>query len=124
MKKTIILVFTVLLLSFCQKPENNIQMETASAPLTEKEYLIEAKVISEMEYLIVCKGYPKAGLTDSVQMAGTAKEAALLYAQFAAQKRLKNIDISKGTIQKYEFNGEYGTIYYVIQAENIDMYVK
>jgi hypothetical protein len=92
----------------------------------EKEYepLVEAKKISENQYLIICRGLPKKGLSNKVQQSGTAKESALLYAQYYAKQKLGNIDPASGTIQSYEFNGEYGTIYYLIEKENIDNYIK
>ncbi len=127
MKKFIFLIFFSVLLISCQKKENII-MESASGPgeivLTEAEYLIDAKVISDTEYLIICKGYPKPGLTNSVQIEGTAKDAALIYAQITAKKRLKNIDGTKGTIREFEFNGEFGIVNYVIEADNIKSYIK
>ncbi|MBN1498567.1 MAG: hypothetical protein JW982_00290 [Spirochaetes bacterium] len=127
MKKLFFLLILLITMSFCSQQNENIQMETAAAPertLTEKEYLIGAKVISDTEYQIICKAYPRPGLTDEIQMAGTAKEAALIYAQITAKKRLKNIDPTKGTIKEYKFDGEFGTVYYIIEAENIRSHVK
>lgn len=86
--------------------------------------LVEAKQISDSEYLIVCNGKPKEGLTNDVQRAGTAKEAALLAAQYFAKEKLKKINPTSGTIRNYEFDGEIGTIYYVIEQKNIEKYIK
>lgn len=86
--------------------------------------LLKAELLSETEYLIVCKGYPKKGLTSKVQKISTAKEAALINAQYFAGEKLKNIDPTSGEIRSFEYHDTFGVIYYVIQKENIKEYIK
>lgn len=85
--------------------------------------LIKAEKMSKDQYLVVCKGYPKEGLTSSLQRSETAKEAALINAQRYAAERLKDVDTTRGTIYKFNFNGEYAIIHYIIEIRDVEKYI-
>ncbi len=88
--------------------------------------LVNKKIISANEYLIVCNGYPKKGITNPTQKRELAKEAALLNAQIiAANLFKKELDVIKnGNIRKYNLYDDYAEIEYIIKKENVKKYLK
>jgi len=63
---------------------------------TKRVVLIKEGMISQNQYMIVARGYPKPGPTEKTQIDGTAKEAALLNAQIIARQRCLNIALYQG----------------------------
>ena len=71
-------------------------------------------------FIIVCKGYPKEGVSGTAKIE-TAKEAALINAQFIAQNTFNSsVDVIRnGIIDKYEIHKEYVVIYYIIKQKGL-----
>lgn len=71
-------------------------------------------------YLIVCKGFPKEG-TDGLQRRETAKEAALMNAQFIARDIFNaTVDpVRNGLAKKFTVNDEYAVVHYEIRKKNL-----
>ncbi|HPA63841.1 MAG TPA: hypothetical protein PLH15_01915 [Spirochaetota bacterium] len=118
-KNNMILSFLAVSLLFffvsCRENDNL----TMSRPV-----LIEAKQLSQNEYLIRCAGYPNDNL-EGIQKEESAKEAALINAQMIAKGKFKSIDTVKlGEIRKNIFNGSEAEIFYVIVYPDIKKYLR
>jgi hypothetical protein len=72
-------------------------------------------------YIIICKGFPKEGLTDDIQKTETAKEAALINAQMIAKETFKDsVDIVKiGIVESYELQDGSAMIKYVLKYSGL-----
>jgi hypothetical protein len=84
------------------------------------EILIKKWFRNNNTFVIVCKGYPKEGLTGDARVE-SAKEAALINAQFISRALFnESVDIFKyGTIEKYSIYNDYVVVYYVIEMNNL-----
>ena len=84
------------------------------------EILIKKWFRDSNTFVIVCKGYPKEGLTGDARVE-SAKEAALINAQFISRALFnESVDIFKyGTIEKYKIYSNYVVVYYVIEMRNL-----
>ncbi len=73
-------------------------------------------------YLIVCKGYPKDG-TSGLQRRETAKEAALMNAQFIARDIFNDtVDpVRDGIAKKFTVNDDFAIVHYEIQKKNLKL---
>ena len=76
-------------------------------------------------YIIVCKGYPKKDTT-GISRIETAKEAALINAQFIAKNTFNDsVDVIKnGIIEKYDIQNEYVVIYYKVKYKGLKRKIK
>lgn len=72
-------------------------------------------------FIIICKGFPKEGLTDDIQKSETAKEAALLNAQMIARETFKDsVDVVRtGSIDSYEVQDGFATVKYVLKYSGL-----
>ena len=111
MKKIILLIFILSVLSCFEKDETKI--------------VVEKQFRNNNTYEIICNGWPKEDLTGRARLE-SAKEAALINAQFTAREIFeKPVDVVRnGTIEKYDINNDYVTIYYVITYRNLKKYIK
>lgn len=71
-------------------------------------------------FVIVCKGYPKEGLTGEARNE-SAKEAALINAQFITRALFDDsVDVFRnGTVERYRVYSSYAVVYYVIEMRNL-----
>jgi hypothetical protein len=88
--------------------------------------LIKEKLIASNQYMIVARGYPKPGLTEKLQIQGTAREAALLNAQVLARQKFKeSLDtIQHGTAKNYTNGDGYVDVTYIITYPGIKRYLR
>jgi hypothetical protein len=88
--------------------------------IVEKQYFK-----NENTFVIICKGWPKEGLT-GVAQADSAKEAALINAQFTCRDLFaKSVDVVRnGTIEKYTVYDDYVTIQYVLKFQGLRKFYK
>ena len=91
-----------------------------------KTVLLQAKLISANQYMIVARGYPKPGLTEKLQINGTAKEAALLNAQILAREKfIEGFDvIQNGKVKKYTIGNGYADVVYILTYPGLKKYLK
>jgi hypothetical protein len=91
-----------------------------------KIMLIKAEITASDTYTIIARGYPKPGLSDQVQIEGTALEAAVLNAQVVARERfVGGFDVITTAERKSFTRGnEYVDVTYVITFPNIGKYLK
>lgn len=91
-----------------------------SAYESKRDVLIKKYFVDDNTYVIICKGYPKAGLGGKEAM-GTAKEAALINAQMLAKEMFNDrVDvITNGSAEKYVDAKGYAVIYYVIKFRGL-----
>ncbi len=92
-----------------------------SATLFSREGVLISKWFrNKNTYVIVCRGWPKEGLTGKKRIE-SAKEAALINAQFIARDIFKkSVDVIKnGTIEKYKTYKNHVTIYYIIKKKGL-----
>lgn len=88
---------------------------------TETQNIIISKGFkSRNVYLIVCKGFPKDG-TDGIQRRETAKEAALMNAQFIARDIFNDtVDpVRNGIAKKFTVNDDFAVVHYEIRKKNL-----
>lgn len=99
---------------------------SAQTDSEKRKVLIEEKMLSKNEYRITARGYPKPGLTDPVQISGSASEAALLNAQVLARERFKeSLDtIRNGTARSYKKGNGYCDVQYIISYPGIKNYLR
>jgi hypothetical protein len=98
-----------------------------SAQVTERKVvLIKAGITSSNKYTLITRGYPRPGLTDPIQIEGTAREAAVLNAQIIAREKfVDGFDvITNGKDVKYTTGKGYVDVVYVITFPNIKNYLK
>lgn len=71
-------------------------------------------------YLIVCKGYPKQGV-DGLRRRETAKEAALMNAQFIARDIFNDsVDpVRNGSVVKFVLSDDHAVVHYKIQKSGL-----
>lgn len=71
-------------------------------------------------YVILCKGYPKEGISGKARIE-TAKEAALINAQFYAKNIFDDTVnvITNGTIKNFKIYEDHVIIHYVIEHKNL-----
>ena len=117
MKRAVFCVFSFLMLALPAAAQDESPARTV---------LIKAKVVSSGKYLIIARGYPRAGLTEKIQVEGTAKEAALLNAQILAKEKfIDSFDVvTNGRADKYKIGDGYADVYYYISAPNIRKYLR
>ena len=92
---------------------------------TKNDVIIKKWFKNNNTFVIVCKGYPKAGLKEPAKTE-SAKEAALINAQFFAKDLFtESVDVIKnGNVDKYQIKNEYVIIYYEIKASNLKKYLR
>lgn len=128
MKKIFIVIIALCLFMACEDKSRK-EAEAIDPAILEgqgkdievvRKLIEEEKFISANEYLIICRGYPKAGLTNQVQINATAQEAAVLNAQFHAKQKFPGIyPVRKGAIVKFENDGRSAIVHYMITYPNI-----
>ncbi len=88
--------------------------------------IIENKYFkNDNTYVIECKGFPKEDITGRARVE-TAKEAALMNAQFCARDIFDDsVDVVKnGTIGKYDYHDDYVVIHYIIKYNGLKKLIK
>ncbi len=72
-------------------------------------------------YFIVSKGYPKEGLDSELQKRGTARDAAILFAQFYAKEVFDDsVDVIRnGSVENTEYIEDYTVVTYVIEQPGL-----
>jgi hypothetical protein len=92
----------------------------------QRKMLIKAELTTPDTFTIVARGYPQPGLTDTVQIDGTALEAAVLNAQIVAKQRfVSGFDVITTAERKSYIKGDgYVDVTYVITYPNIKKYLK
>lgn len=82
-----------------------------------REVIIDKGFRNPNTYFIVCKGFPKEGLDSEVQRRGTAREAALINAQFFAKEIFDDsVDVIRnGSVEQTEYFTDYAVVHYVIE---------
>ena len=95
------------------------------AQQTKKTVLVQEKLVSQSQYLIVARGYPKPQLTNNTQIIESAKEAAVLNAQILAKERfISSFDvITNGQSEKFVTGEDYIDVYYTLNSPNIKRYL-
>jgi len=88
------------------------------------DVLVKKYLKDDSTYVIMCKGYPKPDTT-GIQATETAKEAALLNAQYIARGIFaEEVDVIKdGIIDGFSINPDYVVITYSIRHPNIKRYI-
>ena len=92
----------------------------------EKKEVIEKKWFrTNNAFVIVCRGYPKEGVSGKARIE-TAKEAALINAQYFAKEMFNDrVDVVKnGTIEVFEVKPDYVVIRYVIKQRGLKQLVR
>lgn len=89
------------------------------------DVLVKKYLKDDSTYVIVCKGYPKPDTT-GIQATETAKEAALLNAQYIARGIFsEEVDVIKnGIVDGFSINADYVVITYSIRHPNIKRYIR
>lgn len=85
-----------------------------------REVLVKKYFKNNNTFIIICKGYPKEGLSGT-QAVETAKEAALLNAQIIARETFKDsVDVVKrGAVLKYVESDDHVVIHYALTQINL-----
>ena len=98
----------------------------ARGDTADKTVLIKEKLLNNNQYMIIARGYPKPGITDPVQLDGTAKEAALLNAQVIARERfIVGFDvIQNGRAKKYTIGNGYADVVYILSYPGLIKYLR
>lgn len=88
------------------------------------DVLVKKYLKDDSTYVIMCKGYPKPDTT-GIQATETAKEAALLNAQYIARGIFsEEVDVIKdGIVDGFSINPDYVVITYSIRHPNIKRYI-
>lgn len=112
---TIVLIVMSILFMSCSQ-----QISIQGKP----DVLVKKYLKDDSTYVIMCKGYPKPD-THGIQATETAKEAALLNAQYIARGIFsEEVDVIKdGIIDNYSINPDYVVITYSIRHPNIKRYI-
>jgi hypothetical protein len=89
------------------------------------DVLVKKYLKDDSTYVIICKGYPKPG-TSGIQAIETAKEAALLNAQYIARGIFsEEVDVVKdGLVEKYDSSDDYVILTYSIKHPDIKQYIQ
>lgn len=87
--------------------------------------LISEDFISNDTYEVVCRGYPREGLSGA-QKEESAKRAALLNAYYFVQSRFDSTVLPDrdGTVVKYEVQEDFAVIYYRVHKKDIKKRLK
>ena len=114
MKKIILLSTIAVLVTFAgcaSKPEGMV----SSVPS-----LIKEGFKSDTEYEIICRGFPREGLT-SVQKDESAKRAALLNAYYYTQMKFDDTVIpdKDGKAERFVLNEDHAIVYYTISKPGL-----
>ncbi len=101
-------------------------MVVARGDAADKTVLLKEKLLNNNQYMIVARGYPKPGITDTIQVNGTAKEAALLNAQMIARDRfIVGFDvIQNGRVKKYTLGNGYADVVYILTYPGLKKYLR
>jgi len=128
MKKILIMIITLCLFIACEE-KSKIKGEAIDPAILEgqgtdievvRKLIVKEKFTSANDYLIICRGYPKPGLTNQMQINATAQEAALLNAQFYAKQKFRGVDpVRKGSVVKFEYDDKSAIVHYLITYPNI-----
>ncbi len=88
------------------------------------DVLVKKYLKDDSTYVIMCKGYPKPDTT-GIQATETAKEAALLNAQYIARGLFSDeVDVIKdGIVDGFLVNPDYVVITYSIRHPDIKRYL-
>lgn len=107
----------IIILAIIASPVANI---SAQSEKEKKNILIKNWFIDYNTYMIICKGYPKVG-TSGYSSINTAREAALINAQFIARDIFdKSVNVVRnGTVIKYEQFDDYVIIHYEIKKKGL-----
>lgn len=87
--------------------------------------LISEKFISDTEYEIVCRGFPKEGLS-GVQKEESAKRSAILNAYYFSKSRFDdtvNPDMD-GRVEKFSMFENYAEVKYILKKSNLKKRLK
>ena len=82
--------------------------------------LISEEFTSDDTYEVVCRGFPKQGLT-GVQKEESAKRAALLNAYYFIQSRFDNTvkPDTDGTVIRYDVQDKFVIVYFRVTKSNL-----
>jgi hypothetical protein len=111
--KKLLLVAMALSLVLCACEDRKTRV--GSSDVLIKEYFAD-----DDTYVIICKGFPKEGLT-SIQASESAKEAAVINAQMLAKEKFNDsVDVFKnGIVDKYDLKEGYATVEYIVKYPKI-----
>ncbi|MCX8124005.1 MAG: hypothetical protein N3F66_07540 [Spirochaetes bacterium] len=117
--KKITIIFTICIVLFSIACSQQISIQG------KPDVLVKKFLKDDSTYVIMCKGYPKPGTT-GIQATQTAKEAALLNAQYIARGIFsEEVDIIKaGIVDDYSINQDFVIITYSIHHPNIKRYLQ
>ena len=115
MKNTFLILTVVILISTVLSCSSGDEMNVQSIPS-----LISEEFTSDDTYEVVCRGFPKQGLT-GVQKEESAKRAALLNAYYFVQSRFDNSvkPDTDGTVVRYDVQDEFVIVYYRVTKSNL-----
>jgi hypothetical protein len=90
-----------------------------------REVVEKKDFLDNNTYRIICRGWPKKGLTGQARIQ-SAKDAALINAQFIAKDIFESpVDpVKNGTVEKYDVMDNYVRIYYLITYQDLKKYYK
>lgn len=119
MKKIIVLLLTAafLVITGCS---SNREVMVSSVPS-----LIKEGFKSDTEYEIICRGFPKEGLS-GVQKDESAKRAALLNAYYYTKLKFDDqvMPDRDGKAERYVLNEDHAIVYYTISRPDLKKRVK
>lgn len=115
MKNIFSILITTILISTVLSCSSGDGMNVQSIPS-----LISEEFTSNETYEVVCRGFPKQGLT-GVQKEESAKRAALLNAYYFVQSRFDDTvkPDTDGIVVKYDVQDEYVIVYYRVTKSNL-----
>ncbi len=120
MKNIFSLFLTALIICILLSCSSGDDMSVQSPPS-----LISEDFISDDTYEIVCRGFPKQGLS-GVQKEESAKRAALLNAYYFVQARFDNTvkPDTDGSVVRYEVQDDFVVVYYRLTKKNLKNKIK
>ena len=115
MKSIFSILITMILISAVLSCSSGDDISVQSIPS-----LISEEFTSNDTYEVVCRGFPKQGLT-GVQKEESGKRAALLNAYYFVQTRFDNTvkPDTDGVVLKYDVQEEFVIVYYRVTKSNL-----
>ena len=122
--KKLIIILPFILSSTLACAGNNLSLDEPFDSSAAKVVLVKEFIISDSEYLFICKGYPIEGAS-GIASDQSAKEAALINAQVIAKQRFPELNVVEiGEIKNSVFDGKEATIEYLVTHKNIKKYLR
>ncbi len=126
MKKIFFLIFLIVMFSSCVKEDKDAKQEPNVMDLpglsedVKKDVIVNKYFKDDNTFIIECKGYPNEGLEGKARVE-SAKEAALINAQMCSRDLFDaSVDVFRnGEIKKYDIQGDYVVIQYVISKNRL-----